>query len=220
MQRGVILLSGGVDSATLLQYMKQELGVVEIHALSFLYGQRHARELEAARWQAERAGVGEHHVVDMSFMGALTRGGSALTDPDLSVPNLADVPEAERSQPPTYVPNRNMVFLSLGAAYAESVGIRDLYYGAQAQDDYGYWDCTAPFVERINGLLSLNRREAVEIHAPFLNKRKAEVVKIGLALGVDYAHTWTCYRGGETPCGTCPSCEERRKAFAEAAGER
>lgn len=217
--KAVVLLSGGMDSATLLQYVKQELGVADIHALSFLYGQRHACELESARWQAEHVGVAKHHMVDLSFMGTLTQGGSALTDLSMPVPDLVDVPEVQRSQPPTYVPNRNMVLLSLGAAYAESVGICDVFYGAQAQDDYGYWDCTATFVARINALLGLNRGDGVTISAPFLNMRKAEVLKIGLALGVDYAHTWTCYRGGEVPCGTCPSCVERRKAFEESGME-
>jgi 7-cyano-7-deazaguanine synthase len=210
----VVLLSGGVDSTTLLHFVARWLGVSAVHALSFRYGQKHARELEMARWQARAVGVAEHRVMDLSGMAELTRGGSALTDPALAVPDMAAIPESQRTQPPTYVPNRNMVFLALAAAYAESVGVADIYYGAQQQDEYGYWDCTETFVERLNNVLALNRKTPIRAHAPFVGMNKAAVVKIGLELGVDYNHTWTCYRGGENPCGRCPACVERERAFA------
>jgi 7-cyano-7-deazaguanine synthase len=109
-----------------------------------------------------------------------------------------------------------MVLLSLAAAYAESKGAADVFYAAQAQDRYGYWDCTAGFVDAINTVLGLNRRGAVTVHAPYVRISKSEVLKIGLEIGVDYSHTWTCYRGGASPCGTCPSCVERAAAFASA----
>jgi 7-cyano-7-deazaguanine synthase len=213
MASAVVLLSGGIDSSTLLHYVRHELGVETVYALSFHYGQRHSRELKAAKAQAASVGVREHRTLDISEFGGLTAGGSVLTDLDSDVPDLADIPDSDRRQPPTYVPNRNMVLLSLAAAYAEANGVQDVYYGAQAQDEYGYWDCTADFLDRINSLLALNRKGAITIHAPFVSKRKDDVLRIGLALGVDYARTWTCYRGGDTPCGSCPSCVERSNAF-------
>jgi 7-cyano-7-deazaguanine synthase len=129
------------------------------------------------------------------------------------VPALAQIDPRQRPQPPTYAPNRNMVFLSLAAAYAEGIDAADVFYGAQAQDEYGYWDCTVDFLSKINDLLRLNREQPVTVHAPFVRKSKAEVLRIGLELGVDFAHTWSCYRGGAEPCGTCPTCVERAAAF-------
>ncbi len=213
MASAVVLLSGGIDSSTLLHYVCRTLGVKTIYAISFRYGQRHSRELKAAAAQAAAVGVCEHRILDISGFGDMTAGGSVLTNPDSEIPYLSAIPEADRQQPPTYVPNRNMVLLSLAAAYAEANDVGDIYYGAQAQDEYGYWDCTTDFLARINTLLALNRKDAVTVHAPFIDKPKAEVVQIGLELGVDYAQTWTCYRGGDTPCGSCPSCVERSNAF-------
>lgn len=213
--KAVVLLSGGLDSSTLLHYVIRRLGAREVYALSFLYGQKHRRELEAAAWQAKAAGVTAHDVVDMGFFAALTPGGSALTDPAMAISALSDLSAGELSQPPTYVPNRNMMLLSVAAAYAESRGVGALFYGAQTQDRYGYWDCTPEFLDRINAVLALNRRGAVRVLAPFVGLRKADELKLGLELGVDYAHTWTCYRGGEHPCRECPSCEERALAFQE-----
>jgi len=217
MDRAVILLSGGMDSTTLLHYTKKRLKVSSVYALSFIYGQKHSRELEMARWQARFAGVTDYREIDISFFGDLTAGASALTDVSMDVPDLADLDENQRRQPPTYVPNRNLVFLSLAAGYAETISAQDIFYGAQAHDKYGYWDCTADFLDRINAVLSLNRESNVIVHAPFMRKRKAEVLKIGMELGVDYSHTWTCYRGGKVACGTCPSCVERAAAFEEVA---
>jgi 7-cyano-7-deazaguanine synthase len=215
MDKAVILLSGGMDSTTLLHHVKRRLGVRDIRALSFLYGQKHSREIEMAAWQARAAEVTEHRIVDISFFGELVAGGSALTDGRLAVPDLAEIATERRRQPPTYVPHRNMLLLSMGAAYAESNGVADVFYGAQAQDQYGYWDCTADFLERMNRVLALNRGRPVMIHAPFLGWRKADELRLGLELGVDYSRTWTCYRGGEAPCGRCPSCSERAAAFWE-----
>jgi 7-cyano-7-deazaguanine synthase len=215
-KNAVILLSGGMDSTTLLHYVKKSLKARRVYALSFLYGQKHSRELKAAKWQARSAGVREHKIVDISPFGDLIAGGSALTDRSIAVPDLDDVAPGRRRQPPTYVPNRNMVLLSIAAAYAEAKGCADIFYGAQAQDEYGYWDCTVDFVRRINHVLSLNRGKAVTVHAPFAGMSKVNVLKTGLALGVDYSHTWSCYRGGRKACGKCPSCVERKKAFEKA----
>ncbi len=213
MEKAVILLSGGLDSSTLLYYVRDRLHVPAIHALSFNYGQKHSKELDMARWQAERAGVAEHRLIDISFVKDMLPGASALLDESIAIPKLNDLADADRAQPPTYVPNRNMILLSLAAAYAEGHGIGDVFYAAQAQDEYGYWDCTGTFVQALNRVMSLNRRKPVLAHAPFVGMRKFAILKIGLELGVDYAHTWSCYRGGALPCGECPTCVERAAAF-------
>ena len=211
----VILLSGGMDSTTLLHYAKATLSIPRLRALTFLYGQKHSREVEMARWQAQAVGVEEHRIVDIRFFADLVAGGSALTDGRIEVPDLAALAAGDLRQPPTYVPNRNMMLLAMAAAHAEAAGIADVFYGAQTQDAYGYWDCTPEFVERVNRVLALNRGRPVTLHAPFMRMRKAEELRIGLELGVDYSHTWTCYRGEETPCRRCPACVEREAAFRE-----
>ena len=169
-----------------------------------------------ARWQCgQLPEVLSHDVIDISFFAAFAEQTSALAGSAIEVPALADMDEGELDQPITYVPNRNMMLLSMAAAFAESKGSTQLYYGAQAQDEYGYWDCTEDFVDRINQVLALNRRNAVQVIAPFTKMRKSEELSLGIGLGVDLAHTWTCYRGGEKACGVCPSCIERLKAFEE-----
>ncbi|MBU4285586.1 MAG: 7-cyano-7-deazaguanine synthase, partial [Verrucomicrobia bacterium] len=135
-------------------------------------------------------------------------------DPAVPVPALAELAPGQLDQPPTYVPNRNMLFLALAAAYAEAKGIANVFYGAQAQDRYGYWDCTPEFLDRMNAVLGLNRRQPIILHAPFMMMHKSEILKIGLDLGVNYAETWSCYCGEDKSCGVCPSCMERRAAFA------
>ena len=212
-----VLLSGGLDSTVLLHYVVKELGVPRVLVLSFDYGQRHSRELEMARWQVgQLAAVQEHHVLDLAFFREVVAGTTALVCGGPEVPDLDDLSGSELEQPPTYVPNRNMILLSLAAAYAEARGCPTIYYGAQAQDRYGYWDCTTEFVARVNAVLALNRGKAVHVVAPFAGTRKGEGVLLGLALGVDFGHTWSCYRGGKDPCRTCPTCVERERAFAEA----
>ena len=212
----VVLLSGGMDSSVLLYHVKKELRRSPLRAVSYDYGQRHARELDAARWQAETLEVEEHRIIDITFVKELVREGTSLVEGGADVPDLDSLSPNQLSQPPTYVPNRNMILLSVAVAYAEAQGVRDVYYGAQAQDEYGYWDCTAEFLERFNGVLALNRAEAVCVHAPFVGLKKWELVVKGGVLGVDFGHTWSCYRGGDRPCGTCPTCVERAKAFSEA----
>ncbi|MBN2311698.1 MAG: 7-cyano-7-deazaguanine synthase QueC [Candidatus Hydrogenedentes bacterium] len=212
----VVLLSGGVDSSVLLHHVVRTLHCTPVYAMSFDYGQRHKKELACARWQAEAAGVAEHRILDVSFLGDAVRAATALVAGGEPVPDLAALPEDDRDQPPTYVPNRNMVLLSIAAAYAEARGVRDVFYGAQARDEYGYWDCTTAFVKNLNRVLGLNRRNAVTVHAPFVWMKKCDTVQTGLDLGVDFSHTWSCYRGGDTACGTCPTCVERLLAFREA----
>lgn len=212
----VVLLSGGMDSTVLLHHVARELERVPIHALSYNYGQRHSRELACAGAQATITGVAHHEIVDIAFVGPLVAGGTTLVNGGGDVPDLADVADADLAQPPTYVPNRNMMLLSIAAAYAEAHGFADVYYGAQAHDEYGYWDCTVPFIENINAVLALNRKDRVYIYAPFVATSKAALVRKGVELGVDFANTWSCYRGGEKPCGRCPTCVERANAFQQA----
>ncbi len=210
-----VLLSGGMDSTALLHHVVRERNHSAVHALSFDYGQRHSREIECAVWQAEAAGIASHRVIDISFFGALAGAGTTLVKEGGAVPALTSLDAAQLDQPPTYVPNRNMMLLSMAAAFAEAHGARDVYYGAQAQDEYGYWDCTAGFIARLNHVLALNRREAVTVCAPFVTLRKAASLRVGLDLGVNYSKTWSCYRGGDVACGTCPTCVERLNAFRE-----
>lgn len=216
MDKCVLLLSGGMDSVTLLHYVVNELNCKEVYALSFNYGQKHSRELEEAAWNCRKfPQVKEHRKMNLEFMRGILEGSSSLVGDKIDVPDLESISDSDLDQPVTYVPNRNMMLLSLAASFAEVRGCRQICYGAQAQDEYGYWDCTKDFLEKINHVFSLNRRDSVTINAPFVSKSKADVVEVGLRNGVDFAHTWTCYRGGVRPCMTCPSCMERSLAFSK-----
>jgi len=211
----VVLVSGGIDSSVLLHHVARNLKHAPVHVLSFNYGQRHSKEIECARWQADAVDAEAHRIIDISFLGGLVRGASALIAGGRAVPAFTKLAEEELDQPPTYVPNRNMILLSIGGAYAEAHRIRNVFYGAQALDEYGYWDCTPDFLERVNGVLSLNRRERVTIHAPFIEKKKSDSIRLGQELGVLFTQTWSCYRGETKACGVCPTCVERLKAFKE-----
>lgn len=212
----MVLLSGGLDSSVLLHHVVTTHKGAPVYALSFDYGQRHAKELECAAWQADRADVHEYHVVDLSFLAELVREGTSLVNGGAQVPDLNALAAADRAQPPTYVPNRNMTLLSIAAAYAEAQNVFELYYGAQAQDEYGYWDCTNDFLERINAVFALNRARPIRVHAPFTSRKKADIVALGCELKVDFSRTWSCYRGEALSCGTCPTCVERLNAFRDA----
>ena len=207
----VVIVSGGLDSVTLLHYLvktKRRRPAV----LTFHYGQKHAREIDCARYQAALLDCTDHLVLDLSLLRPLF-AHSALVDASVAIPQAEEV--RGDPQPATYVPNRNMIFLALAAAYAESHGVRDVYYGAQRHDLYGYWDTTPDFLARLNQVYALNRKTPVHIHAPFVQQSKADLLRIGLALGVDYAQTWSCYAGSARACGRCPTCAERLQAFAE-----
>jgi 7-cyano-7-deazaguanine synthase len=207
----VVIVSGGMDSVTLLhELVKRQRRHPAV--ISFSYGQKHRRELNCAREQVRRLGPLPHLILDLGSMSPLF-GQSALVGAAIPIPDLAQV-EGD-PQPPTYVPNRNMIFLSLAAAYAETTGIGDIFYGAQRHDLYGYWDTTAAFLSRINQLFALNRANPVRVLAPFVHKSKADILRLGLSLQVDYAFTWSCYGGEELACGRCPTCAERLAAFTE-----
>lgn len=216
--RAVVLLSGGLDSATALAEAR-EAGH-EVYALTVRYGQRHACELEAARRVAEAAGVAEHREIAVD-LGSI--GGSALTD-DIDVPD-ADPDRAEDDIPVTYVPARNTVLLSLALAWAEVLGAEHIYIGVNAVDYSGYPDCRPAYIESFERMAALATKAAVtgatrpRIHAPLMHLDKAAIIRRGLELGVDYARTSSCYAPDERgrPCGRCDACELRRRGF-EAAG--
>ncbi len=206
----VAIVSGGFDSVTLLHYLvKTEHKAPAV--ISFLYGQKHSREIACARENVALLGLTQHQVIDLSGLAAVF-ASSALVDAAQAIPDVETV--MGDPQPPTYVPNRNLIFLGLAAAYAESIGVSDVYYGAQKHDIYSYWDTTALFLERMNAVYALNRKTPIQIVAPFVNHSKADILRVGLAIGVEYAKTWSCYAGGALACGRCPTCAERLAAFA------
>jgi 7-cyano-7-deazaguanine synthase len=207
----VAIVSGGMDSVTLLHYLvKTEQRRPAV--MTFRYGQKHEREIACAQYHAALLNCQPHLVADLEPLKTVF-SASALVDAGIDIPDMAAV--TGDPQPITYVPNRNMIFLSLAAAFAESLGVEAVYYGAQQHDLYGYWDTTPDFLERINQVLALNRRNPARIEAPFVRHSKADILRVGLELGVDYGQTWSCYRGGSLACGRCPTCAERLQAFAE-----
>lgn len=213
--RAVILLSGGLDSATVLALARQQ--GYQVYAMSFQYGQRHVHELDCARSLAGRFGVAAHRVVTIDLA---VFGGSALTGPT-AVPKDRDV-EQGADIPVTYVPARNTIFLSFGLAWAEVLGARDLFIGVNALDYSGYPDCRPAYLEAYERMANLATRRAVEgesltLHAPLLHCSKADIIRQGLALGVDYAQTSSCYDPGSLgePCGHCDACQLRQRGFAQ-----
>ncbi len=216
--KAVCLLSGGLDSTTCLAVARKE--GYDCHALSFDYGQRHRYELEAAVRVAKALGASEHRVVRVDLRAL---GGSALTDA-IEVPKHHDVSELGPGIPVTYVPARNTVFLSLALGYAEVLGAEHIFIGVNAIDYSGYPDCRPEFIEAFERMANLATKAGVEgtmrirIEAPLLSLTKPEIVKLGVALGVDFALTSSCYDPGEggQPCGGCDSCLLRRKGFADA----
>lgn len=213
----MVLVSGGLDSTTALAVCRAE-GFAP-HAISFDYGQRHRVELQAAARVAKALGAVEHRVVAVDLRAL---GGSALTD-RIDVPK-GRAPEAMGADiPVTYVPARNTVFLSLALAYAEVIGATDLYIGANALDYSGYPDCRPEYLRAFERVANLATKAGVEgarfsVHAPLIEMTKAEIIQKGLALGVDYSLTHSCYDPDPQgrPCGRCDSCLLRRKGFAEA----
>ena len=209
----VVLLSGGLDSATTLA-----IAVARghrCHALSFDYGQRHAVELSAARRVATALGAVEHRVLALPI-GEL--GHSALTDPAIGVPEAPG-----DGIPVTYVPARNTILLAFALGYAETIGAQDIYIGVNAIDYSGYPDCRPAFIEAFGRLANLATRAAVEgretaIHAPLIESSKSDIIRRGIALGVDFAMTVSCYQPDSSgrACGRCESCRLRREGFQEA----
>jgi len=219
--KAVLLLSGGLDSTTMLALARSE--GYDVHALTFRYGQRHAHEVEAARRVARRHGVTRHQVVDIDLA---TFGGSALTSEDVAVPKDRPAAEIATGVPVTYVPARNTIFLSFALAWAEVLRAADIFIGVNALDYSGYPDCRPEFVDAFERLANLATAAAVEgrtrirIRAPLLRLTKREIIELGTRLGVDYAMTTSCYDpspSGEA-CGHCDACQLRLRGFAEGGG--
>ena len=215
MRRAVVLLSGGLDSATTLALARHD--GLACHALSLDYGQRHHAELAAARAVAESQGAVEHRVMQLN-MGSF--GGSALTDASIAVPECAS-----EGIPVTYVPARNTIMLSLALAWAEVLASRDIFVGVNAVDYSGYPDCRPAFVEAFERLANLATKAGVEsaaphfqVRAPLVTLSKADIIQAGSTLGVDYGLTVSCYQASPEglACGQCDSCRLRREGFAAA----
>jgi 7-cyano-7-deazaguanine synthase len=230
MKRAIVLLSGGLDSATVLAVAQSE--GYEMYALSFDYGQRHRIELERAREIADKFGVKKHLIINFNLRDI---GGSALTD-DIEVPKTSEE-ERKRSGaeeknpealiPVTYVPARNTIFLSFALAWAETLEAEDIFIGANAIDYSGYPDCRPGFIKAFEDMANLATKVSVEgeltfkIHAPLIRLTKAGIIRKGTELGVDYSHTWSCYdpvseKNHDKPCMKCDSCRLRAKGFEEA----
>jgi 7-cyano-7-deazaguanine synthase len=206
-QKAVLLLSGGMDSTTLLWWMRRE-AIPEVHTVGIDYGQRHRVELEAGIILSKLGGALTHKIIALDLTQI---GGSPLTSRDIDVPN-AD----EGRQINTVVPYRNMLFVTAAAAHAERLGISDIYI-SPVEDDYAaYRDCRRTFYDALEAALSLGatRETHVSIHTPFVEMPKSEVIAVGLKLGVPYEHTYTCYNGSQPSCGRCDACVERLDAFA------
>jgi 7-cyano-7-deazaguanine synthase len=214
----VLLLSGGLDSTTMLAYALDQ--GFDVHAMTFRYGQRHSAEIEAARRVARRYGVAEHVVVDIDLR---TFGGSALTA-DIDVPKDRPAAAIAEGIPITYVPARNTIFLSFCLAWAEVLGASDIFIGVNALDYSGYPDCRPEYVAAFQHMANLATRGGVEgtapirIRTPLLELSKREIVELGRSLGVDHAITLSCYDPGPSgeACGRCDACALRLKGFAEA----
>lgn len=214
----VALVSGGIDSATAAAIAKRE--GYGLHLLSFRYGQRHERELEAAAKIAAFLGAEEHLIMAFDFKAI---GGSALTD-RIAVPKGRTPAEISHGIPATYVPARNTIFLSFALALAEKIGAEDIFFGANQLDYSGYPDCREEYIRTFEQMANLATKAGVEgksrvqIHVPLIRMTKAQIIKKGLELGLDYGLTWSCY--DPTPeglaCGECDSCQLRLKGFKEA----
>jgi 7-cyano-7-deazaguanine synthase len=214
MTETAVLLSGGLDSTTALAWALAKRR--SVHALTFDYGQRHRVEIKMAHWTARRSGVPLTVLkVDLARIG-----GSALTDSAIPVPSVKRFAHSASGPPSTYVPFRNGIFLALAAAWAEANGAHEIVTGFNIIDSPDYPDTRPEFVRSMERAVNQGTRAAcggprIRITAPFIRKTKAEIIRIGLRLGADYAHSVSCYRGGEAPCGTCSACRLRARAFRE-----
>jgi len=211
MKKAVVLLSGGLDSATTLAIARNRQ--FECYTLSVDYGQRHRSELEAAKKVAQSLGSYTHQVIKLDLT---TFGGSALTDQSIEVPTA----EASSDIPVTYVPARNTIMLSLALAWAETLDSQDIFVGVNAVDYSGYPDCRPEYIAAFENMANLATKAAIEgkkliIHAPLMNLSKKEIIQMGLALGVDYGLTISCYQADELgrACGVCDSCRIRKAGF-------
>lgn len=210
--KAVIIASGGIDSSTLLYKMVDE--GFSVYALTFIYGQRHLKEIKSAEIISSKLAI-EHKVVDISSMNQLLQG-SALTDATIDVPEVPETVENYDTLKSTIVPNRNAIFLSIAIGYATSIEANHVFFGAHFSDRGVYPDCRKEFVDafQVSERLATDNPDLI-IDAPFVDSNKSEIVKLGSELGVPFEETWTCYKGGELHCGVCSSCRERKRAFID-----
>lgn len=207
-EKAVLILSGGMDSTTLLYDIVR---LYDVYAISFNYNQRHKRELEMAQKTCQKLNV-NHKIVDISSINEILKG-SSLTSDNIATPIGK---YNEENMKATVVPNRNMILLSLAAGYAISIDIKKLFYGAHAGDHAIYPDCRHEFVIKLAEALKICDWNPIYLIAPYLHKDKGDIAIIGKKLNVDYSLTYSCYEGKEIPCGKCGACNERAEAFAKA----
>ncbi len=213
--KAVILLSGGLDSSTVLYQAKAD--GCECYAISFDYQQRHRKELNSALMVAKAAYVVQHQVVNFDLR---QWGGSALTDAKIDLPEGRSLNEMAENIPVTYVPARNTIFLSFALGYAEAIAAQKVYIGVNALDYSGYPDCRPDYIQAMQDVFRLGTKQGregkpIEIVAPLINLKKTEIIQLGNQLGVPWHLTWSCYAGNDTACGVCDSCQLRLAAFAE-----
>jgi 7-cyano-7-deazaguanine synthase len=212
MNRCVVPVSGGIDSTVLLHHAVKSGDFDEVLAINFYYGQRHHKEIDRAIVSQSMLGV-DNRVLNLEFFEHINT--SSLTNPDIDVAKTRDV--LGDAQTVNYVPFRNQMMLSICCAMAESFGANTVLHGAaQIDTQSGYWDGSIEFLEAINALTSLNRKNRIKIEAPLIDKSKKEIIKMGKELNVDFKHTWTCYEGQEKACGECTACSSRLKGFVDA----
>lgn len=218
-KKAIILLSGGLDSATTLAIAKKQ--GFQCYGMTFSYGQRHNVEIESSKRIAAVMGVLEHRIIDIDLAQF---GGSALTDTSIEVPTDREVTGQLNDIPVTYVPARNTIFLSYALAWAEVIGLYDIFIGVNATDYSGYPDCRSEFIAAFQSMANLATAAAVEnkgkytIHTPIIDMTKAQIILSGIEIGVDYSLTHSCYAPDDSnrPCGHCDSCQLRLKGFAQA----
>ncbi len=213
MRKAVAIVSGGIDSCTLLYDLLNQ--GFETHALTFAYGQKHSKEIEAAKRITSKLQI-DHKIIDISAVKEILNS-SALINAIVPVPEVPETVEYYDTLKSTVVPNRNSIFLSLAIAYAVNIGANHVYYGAHASDRGVYPDCRREFVDAFAHAerLATDNFE-LKVEAPFVNGKKSDIVRLGNKLGVPFGITWSCYQGGNTHCGTCSSCRERKSAFVDA----
>ena len=212
MEKCVVPVSGGLDSTVILHWVASE--GYEIHAVSYNYGQRHYNKEMQCALESCKTLAKSHKQLDLSFFKDIVNT-SALTNDDIDVAKTRDV--LGDPQTVNYVPNRNMMMLSICTAYAESIGASRVYHGSALVDSQaGFWDGSVEFLRAINNVNALNRRDRVEIVAPLITKSKKDIIELGIDVGVDFTKTWTCYEGKDKACGECTACSSRIKGFIDA----
>jgi len=213
-KRAVVIFSGGIDSTTALYWARENF--TEVYAITFHYGQKHSLEVEFSKKIAKMAGVKEHKIMEVDLSQI---GGSALTQPEIEIPTGRDLNEISSGGiPATYVPFRNGIFISLAAAWAETLDAGNLVGGWNVLDFSGYPDCRREFLVSMEKAINLGTKAAVEgrefkIHFPLISLRKHEIIALGLSLGADYSWSLSCYKGEEIPCGECDSCKLRQAGW-------